>query len=170
MRRTLLSTTIFLALAAWAGAQGPSSPLSPATHCELFKTNQDLLQHLVNDGIELADDDQPLKRAEQCNRTAAMLARYLGNAADDQNADRVVELAGIMSDVVRDGLVPNLNAAQDQIKPGDPREGVLIKVRDDAAHELDAIAGKADRDLGANQRVKEAIEQLTALKSKLKQP
>jgi hypothetical protein len=172
MRRVLLSATVFLALAAWAGAQGPSPALSPAAHCEMFKTNQDLLQNLVYDGIKLADVDSPLQRAEQCSNTASMLARFLNHAATDQNADRVVELAGLMTDVVRDGLVPNLNAAREQIKPGDPREAALIKVRDDVAHELGSIAGKlpADGNLAANQRVREAIEQLTALKSTLKTP
>jgi hypothetical protein len=167
MRRSLVTLVAFMALAAWAGAQGSSRPLDAATLEMLFKRDRTLLEHLVNHGVDLTDADDPLQRAEECRKTATTLANYLGRAADDQDPDRVVELAGLMGDVVREGLVPNLNAAQEEIRPGDPREAKLVKVREHATYDLDNLSKiPSDGKVGNSEKVKEAIAALQALKAR----
>jgi hypothetical protein len=170
MRRFSITLVVFLALAVWAGAQGPPAPLPAATQAKLFKSNRTLLEHMVNHGIDLADADRPLARAEECRKTATTLANYLGRAAEDQDPDRVAELAGLMVEVVREGLVPNLNAAQAEIRAGDPRETQLAKVRASATEDLDSLSDKipSDGKVGDSKKVKEAIAALQNLKSSLK--
>jgi hypothetical protein len=168
MRRSLVTLVAFMALAAWAGAQGPPPPLPAAIQAKLFKSNRLLLEQLVDHGIKLANADR-LVRAEECRKTATTLANYLGRAAEDQDPDRVAELAGLMGDVVREGLVPNLKAAQDEIRPGDPREAQLVKVRERATEDLNSLPGKIPTDgkVADSQKVKEAIAALQALKASL---
>jgi hypothetical protein len=170
MRRFLVTLFAFVTLAAWAGAQSPSPPLSAATQAKLFKSNRMLLENLVYHGIDLAEADRPLQRAEECRKTAATLANYLERAAEDQDPDRVVELADLMGNVVREGLVPNLNAAQVEIRPEDPRAPQLAKVRKNAKDELDSLSDKIPTQgkVGDNQKVKEAIAAVQALKANLK--
>lgn len=170
MRRSLLTLFVLAILAAWAGAQGTSSSLPAAAQARLFHMNRTLLEDLVDRGIGLAEADHPLQRADECRKTASSLANYIQKAADDQDADRVVELASLMGDVVREGLVPNLDKAQQDIRPGDPREAQLAKVRDGAARELDGLPAKipSDGKLADNPKVKEAIASLLSLKSQVK--
>jgi hypothetical protein len=169
MRRSLVTLIAYAALAAWAGAQGPRAPLDAATQEKMFKSNRTLLENLVNHGIDLADADRPLQRAEECRKTATTLSNFLVQSAEDQDPERVVELAGLMGEVVRDGLVPNLNDAQKEIRAGDPREAQLNKVRETATRDLDNLSRLPSQGkVGSNQKVKEAIAALQELRERLK--
>jgi hypothetical protein len=167
MRRCLLTLFCFAALAAWADAQGPAPTLTAEQRARLFKSNRMLLENMVNHGIAMAEADNPLQRADECRKTASTLARSLGRAAEDQDPERVVELAGLFGEVIRDGLVPNLDAAQANIAPGDPREAQLQKLRERTAEEIDGLKLPADGKAGANQKARDALAALQALKSKL---
>src|SRR5580692_4317299 len=96
MRRFLVTLVAFAALAAWAGAQGSPPSLDAATQEQLFESNRLLLENLVGHGIDLANADNTLQRAEECRKTATTLANSLGQAADDRAPDRVVDLASLM--------------------------------------------------------------------------
>jgi len=171
MRRSLVSLVTFAALSMWAGAQGPPPTLDAATQEKLFKNNRLLLENLVGHGIELANADNTLKKAEECRKTATTLANSLGQAANDQDPDRVAELASLIGNVVRDGLVPNLNEAQQEIRPGDPREAQLVKLRENATRDLDNLSKiPTEGKVGDSQKVKEAIAALQTLKDGLKKP
>jgi hypothetical protein len=169
MRRSLVTLIAFMALTAWAGAQGPPPPLPAATQAKLFKSNRTLLENLVNHGIDLGNADGPLRRADECRKTATTLANYLGRAAEDQDPDRVAELAGLMGNVVREGLVPNLNAAQEEIPPNSPGAAQLANVRASATDDLNSLSGKIPTvgKVAESQKVKEAIAALQALKASL---
>jgi hypothetical protein len=168
MRRSVLTLVAVSVLAAWAGAQVPRNTLDAATQAKLFKSNKTLLEDLVTHGIDLADADRPLQRAEECRKTATTLVRHLDRAAEDQDPDRVVELAGLMGDVIRDGLVPNLDDAQKEIRPGDPRFAQLTKVFENATRDLDGLSQlPTEGKVGESRKVKEAIAALQALKGNL---
>lgn len=170
MARVLLLLATFAALAAWAGAQGTAPPLSPADRVKLFKTNRTLIDNLVYHGEDLCRAEDPLKRAEACRKTTAVLAEYLGGAARDENPDRVAELADLLSVVVRDGLTPNLDEAERTIPPQSKelRER-LTRTRDGAADDIDSV-GRAvpPGKVGDSARVKAALEALAALKVQVK--
>jgi hypothetical protein len=164
--RAALLLFAFAGLAAWAGAQGPP-PLPAATQVKLFKTNRALIESLVNHGLDIAAKDDPQDRAEECRKTARTLVNYLARAAqDDQDADRVAELAGLLTEVVRDGLAPNWERARREIPPGSPREPELLRTRDAATSDLDAArnavpAGK----VADHPKVRQALNRLTELKT-----
>lgn len=168
MRRSLLTLVAFTALAAWAGAQGPPAPLPAAVQVKQFKTNRILIESLVDHGIDLANAENPLQRAEECRKTARTLANYLERAAGDENPDRVAELASLFGEVVRDGLVPNLEAAQREIRPGDPREQQLATLRRLAGSDLSGAraAIPASGKFAQSDKVKAALEVLDRLKTK----
>lgn len=168
MRRSLLTLFTFAVLAAWAGAQGPPAPLSAAVQVKQFKTNRILIENLVDHGIDLANAENPLQRAEECRKTARTLANYLERAADNDDPDRVAELASLFGEVVRDGLVPNLEAATREIRPGDPREPQLAKLRRQAGSDLSGVraAIPATGKVAENEKVRAALQALDLLKGK----
>jgi hypothetical protein len=75
-----------------------------------------------------------------------------------------------MSDVVREGLVPNLETANKTVQPGSPQWAQLAEVKKNAASDLDdaGSAVPANGKLADNEKVKKALEALTALKSAVK--
>lgn len=170
MFRALLLLTCFATLSAWAGAQGPVPPvtLTAADKAKLFKSNRTLVENLVNHGLDLSSASDPVKRAEECRKTAITLGNYVERAAtDDKNPDRVAELAGLMGEVVRDGLVPLLDDAERTIPAESPQGKRVKELQALAAADLDAVrnaipAGK----VGDNPKVKAALAALTDLKSK----
>jgi len=134
---------------------------------KLFKSNRVLIENLVNHGVELSASETSIARASECRKTAVTLANYLERAAkDDQNPDRVSELAGLMGDVVRDGLVPIMDEAKD-IPPDSPDGKRFAALRETVVADLDNVrtgipAGK----VGDNAKVKAALASLAELKSK----
>ena len=74
MRRTLFTLVAFTALAAWAGAQGPPPPLPAAVQVKQFKANRILIENLVDHGIDIANADNPLRRAEECRKIMRKLS------------------------------------------------------------------------------------------------
>ena len=169
MFRVLLLLTTFAALSAWAGAQGPVPPLAAADKLKLFKSNRTLLDNLVSHGIDLSGADGPLKRAEECRKTAVTLGNYVERAAkEDKNPDRVAELAGLMGDVVRDGLAPNLDEAERTYTPDSPGGKRVKELQGIAATDLDNVraAIPTNGKVGDNPKVKAALAALAELKSK----
>lgn len=168
MVRVLLLLISFAALAAWAGAQGPTPPLTAADKMKLFKSNRTLIENLVNHGIDLSAAGDPLKRAEECRKTAVTLANYLERAAkEDQSPDRVVELAGLMGEVVREGLAPNLDEAERTIPVESPQGKRVKELQNIVAADLDNVrSGIPAGKVGDNPKVKAALASLAELKSK----
>ena len=166
-RYALLLTT-FAALAAWAGAQGPAPSLTAADQLRLFKSNRALLDNLVDHGVKMSAADTPLARAEECRRTALTLATYTKRAAtEDQNPDRVAELANLLGEVVREGLAPNLDEAKRTFPPESRQAKRVGELRDTTKHDLDAVraaipAGK----VGDNAKVQAALARLAELRAK----
>ncbi|AWM39916.1 hypothetical protein GobsT_16970 [Gemmata obscuriglobus] len=130
MARWAYITAVFVALAAWAGAQGPGAapaPLSPADQLRLLKANGTLIDNLVDHGVQLSRADTPEDRAQQCHKAARVLASAAQHAADRQEAERVAELTGLFHNVVRDALLPTLADGNRLVTPGSPSERKLLE-------------------------------------------
>jgi hypothetical protein len=168
MRRPLLGLFAFAALSAWVGAQGPA-PLPAEVQVKQFKANRTLIESLVDHGVYLAEAEDPLDRAEECRKTARVLANYLERAAGAGDADRVAEFAGLYGAVVRDGLVPNLETARRTIPEGSPRWPDLQKAREKAAKDFFHARASvpADGPVGQSDKVKAALRALEGLAGKL---
>jgi hypothetical protein len=167
--RVLLLLVTFAALATWAGAQAPPAPLTAAEQAKLFKLDRALLDNLINQSIDLADADNPLKRAEECRKTSLTLGNYLERAAkDEQDPDRVAELADLLGKVVREGLTHNLELGKQLFPPGSPDAARLNAVREHAATDLDALKNTIpEGKIADNAKVKAALARLAELKAAL---
>src|SRR5262249_44457965 len=137
MFRAGVSLAVFLGLAVWAGAQGPA--LSTGEQLEMLRDNRAVIDGLIDQSVEMAAADTPLKRAAAGQRTAGTLAGAVAREAERGNADRVAEFGGHLETVLRDALVPNLDAARQTIPPESPDAPRLKKIRDDARLDLDGV-------------------------------
>jgi hypothetical protein len=116
--RTALTLTLFAGLSLWASGQDGTPRME--RRLKQVEANRLLLSQLIDHGLNLSSAEKggyPLARAEECRGAAATLVAAL-KAASADDPERVAELCDHIAAVVRDGLVPNLNEAGRDIKPG----------------------------------------------------
>jgi hypothetical protein len=171
MPRLVITAAIFLALSAWAGAQGPAAPaLTANDRLQLLRKDQVLIANLVDCGVGLGGEDHPVRRAELCQQTVHAMRNAFQTAAEDQDADRVAEFGAHLERLVRDGLVPILDEGKRTIPPNSQDAARLKVIQTDAALDLkgarDAVppTGK----VGENPVVREVCGKLDGLREKLK--
>ena len=164
--------TAFVALAAWAGAQGPApaAPLSAEDKLRLLKANSALIDSLVSDGVAMSGSDTPVKRVEHCRSASRSLVNAILEAARGEDAERVAELTGLLRTVVSEGLVPTLEEAKRGVTPKSPADVKLREVRANAAKDMSDVkaAIPATGKVGDSPRVKDALKQLDDLADALK--
>jgi hypothetical protein len=168
MRRNVLTLFVLAALCAWVSAQGPP-PLTAEIQVKQFKNNRILIENLVDDGIYISSSDDSLARAQACQRTARTLANYLERAAGDGDPDRVAEFAGLFGQVIREGLLPNLDAARKSTSDlKSPRAGTLKTVNDGARSDIEGVLKSIPTDgkVGDNDKVKSAVRAIEELAGK----
>src|SRR5438067_500789 len=107
MSRFFLSSTVFLILAALAAADSPpwQSSSEQARHLE---RNAGLIEKLVDDGLELANQNNALDRAKACGIIATRLTAAIEKAAEDKDAARAAELSQHLRVVLQRGIAANL--------------------------------------------------------------
>ena len=91
-------------------------------------------------------------------------------AAGAEDVDRVAEFAGLLGEVIRDGLLPNLAAARKNISdPKSPDGNRLKTLNDNARRDLDSVRQSipSGGKVGDNDRVKAALGVIEELKGKL---
>jgi hypothetical protein len=164
--------TAFVALAAWAGAQGPVPPaaLSAEDRLRLLKTNGALIDELVRDGVEMSKPGNPVQKAERCRSASVSLANAIRQAATAEDAERIVELTGLFREFVRDGLAPTITEAQRGVPLDSPSGRQLRDLRDTVAKDVTSLkaAIPATGKVGDNPRVQDALKQLDELAETLK--
>jgi hypothetical protein len=171
VRRTILTTAVLAALAAWASAQNPAPGEAAGERMDRFARNRSLVESLVARGVDLANTNDPLQRAGVCHDTAAELGGRLREAVAADDPVRVAELTEYLGAVAHGGLIPNLEDARQVIPARSPEEEKLLKLRDDAAAGLGQAeaAVPADGRIGASPRVSAARRQLADARGKLGQ-
>jgi hypothetical protein len=87
----------------------------------------------VHSGLQLAAEEESLKRAESCNGLAERLAAEIRRSVQNGEPERVVELADHLHSVLAGGVAANLAVARRQIAPDSTGEKDLQQVRDRAA-------------------------------------
>ena len=137
MKRTLLTLTAFVALAAWASAQAPTSGPSVAEELKHLKANRTLLEDLVNHSVRVAEAETPLDRADRCREATGSLKRALQDAGDDP--DRVVELIENLAAMIKNGLVPTLARARQEIPRGSHDYERMKKLHVDVRQDLTLV-------------------------------
>lgn len=170
MTRLAFTLVVFLTLAAWSGAQGPAPTLPIDVQLRLHRENRVLLGDLVRQGLALADKDDAVGRAEECEKTVRTLGIALRRAAENQNADRAAELGDHLEAVVREGLLPNIDEAARTIDPSSPEWARLKTVRERAVSGLDDLrdAIPTTGQLGGNARLQALRAKLAAFQNQVK--
>jgi hypothetical protein len=172
MARWVYLLAAFVALAAWAGAQGPvpPAPLSAEDKLRLLKTNGTLIDELVRDGVEMSKPGTQVQRVERCRQTSLPLVNAIRDAAKVEDAERVAELTNLFGAFVRDGLAPTLADAKRNVPPQSPDAVKLHELQGSAVKDLNELRESATSTgkLANSPRVKDALKQLDELNEQLK--
>jgi hypothetical protein len=171
MRRTALTVVILAALAAWASAQAPAPGAAAGERMDQFARNRALLESLVARGVELADADDPLKRAKVCHAAAGEIGGRVREAVAAGDPVRVAELAEYLGAVARDGLIPTLRDARAAIPVKSPEEEALVALRDEAGGGVGQAAAAIPEDgrIGTSAGVRGARQQLADARGQMSQ-
>jgi hypothetical protein len=170
MARSLYLLIAFVALAAWAGAQGPMPPppLSAEDKLRLHRSNSALIGELVRDGVKMSRAGRTVDRAARCRDASQSLVNAIKEAAKAENAERVAELTALYRDLVRDGLVPVMAEVKRNVTPESPDAKALGEVRGHAVRNVsDLKTAIPTGKLADSPRVKDALKQLDELAEQL---
>ncbi len=166
MNRTLLFLMIFAGTAMWAGAQHGDA----SKRLEMLAKNRATIELLVDRGLDLGTTDRVVSRVDLSRQAADAVRRALADAAELQDADRVVELGEHLVKLFENGLVPTLETATENVHEGSPSMEELKKYRRLAAQDadsttaLDLHTGK----LAGSGRVKDVSQKLADAAGKVK--
>lgn len=89
-------------------APWPQSVAAKAWHPARSGTRRDLLGTLVLQALPLAEEDDPLRRADHCNAVAEQLVQGILLASSDGDTTRAEQLGGLLGEVLDRGIAPNL--------------------------------------------------------------
>jgi hypothetical protein len=129
MNRILVVPLVVIALAALALADQPSSAPVKEARIRQLERNQDLLEKLVQGGVDLAKAEDRLKRVRCCNEMLKSLADEIKQAAKEHDSDRALELGKHLHDLLERGVAGNLTRESRQIPGGSARMEDLRLVR-----------------------------------------
>jgi hypothetical protein len=127
-RLVLLPLTLALLVAALAEGQNPPPRPPDAVRFQQLQRNRALIQLLVQGGLRLAAENDPVRRAAYCSGMARRLADEVEQAARDQETDRAVELGSHLERLLQAGVAGSLGVARRRIPPGSAEETELRRV------------------------------------------
>ncbi len=133
MRR--LPAVLLLPVAMAAGlalADPPIAGPTPADRLRQFQRNQKLIGKLVKSGLELAGEEDPLRRADSCNRLAKELTQEIQRLVAGRARARADELGRHLEALLVRGVAGNLTLARTNLPPDSPRHPELRRLRDEA--------------------------------------
>jgi hypothetical protein len=128
--------------------------------------NRGLIQALVTSGVVLASEEDPLRRADQCNGLARHLVDEIQHAADREDDGRAAELGGHLDDLLKGGVVSNLSTVREHTPPDSTRHKELRRVSEDTQRVTDPLEklyqSRAKTDPGELHRVLQSIRETRA--------
>ncbi len=132
MRRLLLLPLLVAVLVPAAVAEDPAV-LPAAERVVQVQRNYGLIQTLVESGLHLAAEEDPLKRALQCLDVAGRMVEEIRQAAEKREELRVVELGEHLHALLEQGVAGNVGLARRQTPLGSTAEKSLRETCDQAA-------------------------------------
>lgn len=112
-----------------------SPALPPLDEITQFHRNLALIEALVENSVRLVQDNDPLARAEACAQVGKRFLTEVQEAAAHREGNRLAELGQHLHKLLETGIIPNLQAARQQIPEGSTAEAKLLEVTA-AAREL----------------------------------
>jgi hypothetical protein len=88
----------------------------------------DLIETLVDGGLNLAAESDPLRRADYCNRLVDGVAREIKKAVQQRDSTRVAQLGEQMQRLLVRGVAGNLNLARASMTPNSPRNTEIARL------------------------------------------
>jgi hypothetical protein len=127
LRPPAILAILAAALASFALAGGPADP-TPAQVARQFERDAPLLRALVDRGVKLAGENDPLGRAHVCNDLVHDLAEELQQSATDGHMPRALALGTHLQTLLKRGMVPNVNLVHLNSSPSSTRAAELQRV------------------------------------------
>jgi hypothetical protein len=145
-RLPLLPTAIaLLALLVLLAGHGLAEQDTADERAQQLQHDHDLIETLVDGGLELAQEDDPLKRADLCNTIANALASEVKNAVKKKNSVRAALLSEQMQSILVQGMAVNLVTARQTMIPDSPQEVAIAKLGEKVAVAAKSIEDEVDR-------------------------
>jgi hypothetical protein len=169
MNRWLLLLVLAACLVPVAAADDPGVPLGATDRVVQLQRNYTLIKSLVQSGLRLAAEEDPLKRAEHCLSMADPMIVEIQLAAGRLEMSRAAELAEHLQSLFEQGLVANLAQARKRTPFGSAQEGNLLDVRDRALQILRTLEEKLEARLvsEATNDGRELVKTVQAIREKV---
>lgn len=106
--------------------------------------SSNLLASLVGTNLKLANEDDPLRRAEYCSDLADDLSQRIVLLSLDGDEHRAAELGEYLGDVVDRGVTTNLDRFH-PTGPDDPRWMEYDRIKQHSPHSLDVLQRNLER-------------------------
>jgi hypothetical protein len=127
MNRFVLPLAVLtLATVVWADS---TPPLLPGEKVERFHKNQKLVKALVEHGLDLAKQDDPIQRAKQCGSVAEFFAAEIREAAKRRDGYRAAELSALLGTLLKTGVADNLRSLGPNVAPESQGMQEMLKIR-----------------------------------------
>jgi hypothetical protein len=111
-----------------------------------FRQDSGLIQTLVQMSLQLARHEDPLERADLCQRMAELLADELQRAAENREKARILELGQYLQTLLEEGVAFNLSLARKVIPRNSSREKALQALGDRVRKLLQPVEEQLRRD------------------------
>jgi hypothetical protein len=151
MRRFLPAAVPLAILATLAWADDPSARPA-AEHARQWQRNRELVKVLVDSVLHLADENDDLKRADQCAGLAGHLAGEIRQAARQREGARIAELGQHLQTLLEQGVAGNLTRARDAATSGTSLEQQLKKLQERTANVVGPLEDELRRSLDSETR------------------
>jgi hypothetical protein len=148
-----------LTAAGLALADGPAPVRSPAERLEQFRRDRGLVRKLVEGGLQLANQDDPLKRADQCNLLAKDLSQAVQQAVQERDRARGERFGQGLEKLLVHGVAGNLNLVADHPAPDGPSLSEVHRLSDEALSVMEPLQKEFDRAPDSQQKQMEKVLQ-----------
>jgi hypothetical protein len=110
-------------------AQAGAGPAADDDEVRQFHRDRGLIEALVEGGLRLSAEDDPLQRADCCAGLAERLADEVRQSVERKEGPRVEEMGAHLSALLGQGVAANLTRARAVIPPGSADDQKLQDIR-----------------------------------------
>lgn len=103
-------------------------PAADGKRVQQLKRNRDLIADLVDGGVRLVREDEPIKRANSCRGMAQRLASEIRQAARNRDSARAVEMGQHFRDLLTGGIAQNVATVRPTVQGGSMLERDMKQV------------------------------------------
>jgi hypothetical protein len=101
---------------------------TPTERARDLQRDQALVQMLIDSGLKLAAEKDPLRRADQCNRLADKFAKEIKVAVQQKDTQRAALFGEQVQALLTKGVAANLTCARALPEPDPSREPEILRL------------------------------------------